>query len=390
MVAWSLAIAPAGASPGQTVTNQLTSQELRDGWVLLFDGASLFGWSSSTQANWKAADGTLSASEGESGLLVSNSQFADYVLKVDFRAGPGTNSGVFLRTPPSLGPEEVATRCYEVNIAPPDSPFPTGSLVRRRRAEVSVANGNWRSFEITAEGGRLSVTLDGKKVLDYADPKPVLRGRIGLQWNRGNIEFRNVKLKPLGMASLFNGKDLRGWKVYPKSTARVAPEGWIHLTGGKGQLESQGQYADFTLQLEAMVNGSGLNSGVFFRCIPGEMWNGYESQIHNGCKNGDRTQPADCGTGGIFRRQSARRVVANDKEWFHKTIHADGNHMAVWVNGYQVSDWTDTRKPAENPRQGQRLKAGTIILQGHDPTSDFFFRNIRIAELPPAGAEARK
>ena len=192
------------------------------------------------------------------------------------------------------------------------------------------------------------------------------------------------------MTGLTNGKDLSGWKVYPKSTARVTPEGWIHLTGGKGQLESQGQYADYTLQMEVFVNGSGLNSGVFFRSIPGEMWNGYESQIHNGYKNDDRTQPADCGTGGIFRRQNARRVVANDREWFSQTIHADGNHMAVWVNGYQVSDWSDARKPAENPRQGQRLKAGTIILQGHDPTSDFFFRNIRIVELPPASAEARK
>jgi hypothetical protein len=55
-----------------------------------------------------------------------------------------------------------------------------------------------------------------------------------------------------------------------------------------------------------------------------------------------------------------------------------------------VSDWTDARKPAENPRQGQRLKAGTIILQGHDPTSDFFFRNIRIAELPSASTDLLK
>jgi hypothetical protein len=100
-----------------------------------------------------------------------------------------------------------------------------------------------------------------------------------------------------------------------------------------------------------------------------------------GTNSGDRSQPADCGTGGIFRRQNARKVVANDREWFAKTIHADGPHVAVWVNGYQVSDWTDRRAPAENPRKGLRLKAGTIIFQAHDPTADFFFRNLRIAEL---------
>jgi hypothetical protein len=56
--------------------------------------------------------------------------------------------------------------------------------------------------------------------------------------------------------------------------------------------------------------------------------------------------------------------------------------MAVWVNGYQVTDWTDTRAPDENPRRGRRLEAGTLIIQGHDPTTDLSFRNMRIAELP--------
>lgn len=388
VLACPLMLTMANAAAGQATSNQLTPEELREGWVLLFDGATLFGWTPASKANWKVAEGILSASEGEPGLLVTNAEFADCVLRLEFRAGPGANSGVFLRTPPDPGPDDVASRCYEVNIAPPDNPFPTGSLVKRQRVQTVSANTDWRRIEITADGGRFSVVLDGKRVLDYTDPKPVLRGHIGLQWNGGTIEFRNLQWKPLGMKSLFNGKDLSGWKAYPQSTIRVTPEGWIHLVGGKGQLESQGQYADFTLQLEAMVNAPSSNSGVFFRCIPGEMMNGYESQIHNGYKNGDRAQPADCGTGGIFRRQNARRIVANDKEWFHKTIHADGNHMAVWVNGYQVSDWTDTRKPAENPRKGLRLKAGTLILQGHDPTSDFLFRNLQVATLPPANADA--
>ena len=110
---------------------------------------------------------------------------------------------------------------------------------------------------------------------------------------------------------------------------------------------------------------------------------GYESQIHNGMHGGDRNRPNNGGTGGIFRRQEARRVVANDFEWFHKTIVADGPHMAVWVNGIQVSDWTDDREPHQNPRKGKRLEKGTIILQGHDPTTDLSFRNLRIVEMAP-------
>jgi hypothetical protein len=130
------------------------------------------------------------------------------------------------------------------------------------------------------------------------------------------------------------------------------------------------------------VNGDGLNSGVFFRTLREGRWAGYESQINNRMKDGDPTKPADFGTGGIYRRQPARRVVAKDHEWFTNTIVADGPHMAVWVNGYQVSDWTDTRPAKESAREGLRLKGGAIAIQGHDATTDFLFRNIRVVELP--------
>ncbi len=361
----------------------LTEQELAEGWILLFDGQTLFGWKPATQANWQVRDGAITVTDGEPGLLCTTSQFGDYVLQVEFRAESGTNSGVFLRTLPK--PEDVTSDCYELNIASAKTnEFPTGSFVRRKRAEESVDDTQWHRFEVTARGGHFVVKLDGRPVLDYTDPQPVRRGHIGLQYNRGAVAFRNIKLKPLGTVSLFNGKDLSGWKTYPEleTKATVTPEGWLRIEGGRGQLESEGRYADFTLQLEVFVNGDGLNSGVFFRSIPGELMNGYESQIHNGFRDGDRTKPTDCGTGGIFRRQNARRVVADDRQWFTKTIHVDGPHMAVWVNGYQVTDWTDTRPPHENPRKGLRLEAGTIIFQGHDPGTDLMFRNIRIAELP--------
>ena len=130
------------------------------------------------------------------------------------------------------------------------------------------------------------------------------------------------------------------------------------------------------------MGGAGLNSGIFFRSIPGDPMNGYEAQIHNVFLEGDRTKPKDCGTGGIFRRKNARKVVADDFEWFPMTIHVDDKHMAGWVKGIPVSDWTDNRAPDENPRKGLRLEAGTIIIQGHDPTTDFSFRNLRITELP--------
>lgn len=364
--------------------NTLTPEEIADGWILLFDGQTDYGWQAASKANWKVADGAISVDSGEMGLLHTTSQFADYVLKVDFRNPPGTNSGVFLRTP--AVPTNPAADCYELNIAAPAvSPFPTGSFVNREKARAVPESAEWRTFTVKAEGGHFTVGLDGRTVLDYTDSRPLARGFIGLQFNKGRVEFRNVKLKPLGLESLFNGHDLTGWKVFPgkASVFSVTPEKALNVKNGSGQLESQGQFGDFVLQLEIFSNGKHLNSGIFFRCIPGEYQQGYESQIQNGFKDGDRTQPIDCGTGGFYRRQNARRVVSNDFEWFAKTLVVSGDHMATWINGYQVSDWTDTRPANDNPRAGLRLKAGTLAIQGHDPTTDLSFRKLRIAEMAP-------
>ena len=75
--------------------------------------------------------------------------------------------------------------------------------------------------------------------------------------------------------------------------------------------------------------------------------------------------------------------MADDLKPFYMTIHADGPHVATWVDGIQVCDWIDTRDPDLNPRRGLRLTPGTIIIQGHDPTTDLLFRGFNIAKLPP-------
>ncbi|RIK81380.1 MAG: DUF1080 domain-containing protein [Planctomycetota bacterium] len=369
--------------------NTLTHEEIADGWILLFDGESLFGWEAATKADWRVADGAIVVSSGEPGLLNTTSRFADYVLKVDFRSAKGTNSGVFLRT--DKKPKNPKEGCYELNIADfGTTPFATGSLVSRgEKAKVAenLDSAEWQSFEVRCEGKHINIRVDGKQVLDYTeelDPKPSLVGHVGLQLNSGKVEFRNVKLKPLSQKPLFNGKNLDGWVPHPdlKNAFSVGAEGVLHAKGGKSQLESTTKFGDFTLQLAARANAPRNNSGLFFRSIPGEVMNGYECQLQNCYGKDDKPNPVDCGTGGICRRAIARKLVAKDGEWFHLALVADGPHMAAWVNGYQVSDFTDTREPHANPRNGLRTVPGTFILQAHDETTDFSFRNIQAAELP--------
>ncbi len=372
------------ALPATADPQLLTHAQLEAGWLRLFDGETLYGWQATSDANWHVDGRELVADQGAPGLLLTTTAFSNYVLKLQFRAGSDSNSGIFLHA--MQDSTNVARDCYEVNVAGADDPFPTGSLVQRLKASAAPPSPRaaWRTFEIVVHGPRVVVRLDGQQVVDYVDTDPIRRGRIGLQYRSGNVRFRDIMLKPLGMRALFNGRDLTGWRTDQalNSAISVTDEGALHIQNGKGQVETEEAFADFVFRTEIFCNGTELNSGVFFRCIPGDLWMGYESQIHNGFHQNDRNRPSNCGTGGIFRRQDARRVMADDYEWFHMTIVADGSHMAVWVHGIQVSDWTDTRPAHPNPRQGKRLEAGTILLQGHDPTTDLSFRDLSVVEMP--------
>ena len=258
-------------------------------------------------------------------------------------------------------------------------------MVARSKCDLKIDSSQWHHFRILADGPKIKVWLDDEKASEYIDPNPIGRGYIGLQLNSGPCAFRNISIKPINNQSLFDGTDLTQWDTAQSldSKFEVNDNEELHIIGGRGQLESKAQFGDLTFSLLCKTNREGLNSGVFFRSIPGQLMNGYESQIQNQFKNGDRTQPVDCGTGGIFRRIDARRVNANDNEWFRKTIIATGPHVSVWVNGYQVTDWTDGRKPNPNPRNGLRLDKGTIILQGHDPTTDILIKDVVVKEIVP-------
>lgn len=384
-----------GAEP-----NTLTPEQIAAGWINLFDGETLFGWQPTSDANWKVENGEIRVSSGKEGWLMTTSEFADYELHVEFKAPAMTNSGIFLRTP--LEPKDPTKDCLEINVAPPTNPFPTVSLVGRNVLPASPRtnfpndpiidpwDGNWHAFDLLLKSDVILVLIDGrhssrvklsKRADGSADIFPI-RGRIGLQFREGEVAFRNIRLKPLGLKAMLEGEVLTGWRAdeLRNSKFEVAGEE-LKVTGGPGELETEAAYGDFVLQLNCFVDGDALNSGVFFRSIPGEFANGYESQIHNGVEDNNPTKPVDAGTGAIYRRTVARRVVSKDREWFTKTIVATGPHIATWVNGYQVTDWTDDRKPDPNPRKGLRTDPGTISLQAHDPTTNLRFRNLRIAEL---------
>jgi hypothetical protein len=387
-----VAEAAAAVEAVEFVAPPLTAQEIQQGWISLFDGRSLFGWDIPTVSNWHVEDGAIVVDSGEKSLLLTPFELDDFELRCDFHLSAGGNSGLFLRT--AANATNPATDTYELNICDSHPTHKTGSLVARFAAEgVPTVEGAWHTYRVLCEGARIQVWLDEKPIVDFTDTSGGIRltGKLGLQMNEGRAAYRNVCVRPLKFRPLLNGTDTAGWKIVPGSKSRFdVIEGVLHVSDGPGFLETVETFGDFAVKVEARINGDGLNSGLFFRAKTGTEEapsHGYEMQLHNGTKNGDRSQPADFGTGAIFRRVPARYVVGNDREFITAVLIAQGDRFASWVNGYQVVNWQDTRKPDDNPRQGRRLEAGHLSLQGHDPTTDLDFRSVDVHAFqvtPPA------
>lgn len=164
-------------------------------WVSLFDGKTMKGWTNQGDANWRVADETLTADAGEVGLLTTTEKYENYELEVEFKAAINTNSGVFLNSEAKV--KDEAVECYEINIAPPANPFPTGSIVKHVKVEGEGEKDEWRSYKLKVEKGTVTVILDGKKLVEHKMEKPRPAGYIGLQKNAGKISFRKIRVRTL-------------------------------------------------------------------------------------------------------------------------------------------------------------------------------------------------
>lgn len=373
---------------------RLTAEEVKAGWLQLFDGETTFGWTIDGDARAEKY-GLILGGDRET-LATFTTPFYCFDFQVEFRARG-----------------QAAPRLYLLQNG-------ERQYTHELRCLVLVERRDWDQAQIKMDRGENGVvteiyrSVDGAGNVTQTTPKVVEKPApttLAFHIPAGTtLVVRLAKLQPLRSQSLFNGKDLTGWKVHPgkKSKFTVTDQGELNIKDGPGDLQSEKAFGDFVLQLECISNGKHLNSGVFFRCRPGEYQNGYEAQIRNQftaeptqkyvieefdqktnklvAKKEIKGTAVDYGTGAIYRRQPARKEVAKDGEWFTLTIIAHGKHLATWVNGIQVTDWTDNRPLSDNARNGCRLAAGPISLQGHDPTTALSFRNFRALEYPTGEA----
>jgi hypothetical protein len=174
---------------------------VNDGSTVLINGtAGLDNWNPVGEANWRAQDGAIVADKKagkDIGYLVSKNSYTDFAIHAEFWVSDDANSGIFLRC---ADPKNIGSKtCYEVNIYDrrPDPSFGTGAIVDVASVSpMPKAGGKWNTFDITAQGAHLTVTLNGIRTADAHDSR-LASGPFALQYDAGVVKFRNVTIRPL-------------------------------------------------------------------------------------------------------------------------------------------------------------------------------------------------
>jgi hypothetical protein len=202
--------------------------EEKDGFTPLFDGKTLEGWTfivkpdkdgkrADPKATWSVANGMIHCTGKPNGCLVTQKDYADYVLKVKWRwpaEGRGGNSGVLLHVqdekywPTSIEAQMLVGRAGDLLLTnPPDAKL-EGENSRQdpklercfRRVEtkepVEKKLGEWNEMEVTCRGGDIMLVINGITVNEGKNGN-LHSGRIALQSEGAELDFKDIRIKSL-------------------------------------------------------------------------------------------------------------------------------------------------------------------------------------------------
>ncbi len=202
---------------GADEANEILQSHRNDGFAPLFNGEDLTGWSGAVD-NYEVQNGAIRCKEGQGGVLFCQDQFGDFVARVEFKLPPGGNNGLAIRYPGSA--DAAYSGMCELQVL--DTEHPKYANLDPRQAHGSAygmiaahrgylrETGEWNFQEVTVQGSKLKVELNGTVILDgdladvtefMADSphpgKDLKRGHFGFAGHGDAVEFRGVAIKPL-------------------------------------------------------------------------------------------------------------------------------------------------------------------------------------------------
>ncbi|HPN35728.1 MAG TPA: DUF1080 domain-containing protein [bacterium] len=185
-----------------------------------------------------------------------------------------------------------------------------------------------------------------------------------------------------GWFVLFDGKTLDGWRASENAGTFTVRDGMIVVHGERSHLYYVGPVnnADFkNFEFKAQVKTEpGANSGIYFHTAWQETgWPalGYETQINNSHSDWKRTSS-------IYDVVNVKEAPAKDNEWFTQHIIVRDKHVIVKTNGKVIVDYTEPENVERPEWPGRRISHGTFCLQGHDPKSVVYYKDIKVKPLP--------
>ena len=173
-----------------------------------------------------------------------------------------------------------------------------------------------------------------------------------------------------GWNSLFNGKDLSGWRIGDNGDFKVEDRA-IVVRGARAYLFTEEEFENFDFKCEAKTE-PGSNSGIFFHTpfVEGGTPPSYEVQVN--CSHRDPVK-----NGSLWGVVKSYDPIAKDNEWYTLQITVLGKNIVTRVNDRVVVDYTE---PA-GVTGSRRLGKGHLAIQAHDPKSVIRYRNLHVKRL---------
>ena len=180
--------------------------------------------------------------------------------------------------------------------------------------------------------------------------------------------------------SLFDGKTLNNWKVGNNAGTFTIEDGMIVVNGPVAHLFYDGdvnnhQFKNFEFKADVMTT-PGSNSGIYFHTEyqrGGWPAKGYEVQVNNSHTDWRRT-------GSLYGINDVKEVYVKDNEWYTEYIKVQGKRIVIKINDKTVVDYIEPDS-VQLKRSNRKLSSGTFALQGHDPKSKVYYKNIFVKPL---------
>ncbi|MEY4938902.1 MAG: hypothetical protein RIQ93_637 [Verrucomicrobiota bacterium] len=187
--------------------------------------------------------------------------------------------------------------------------------------------------------------------------------------------------------SMFNGKDLTGWKSNEEVPGVfTVAKGVLKVGGGRTHLfygaDGNAKFKNFEFKAKVMTT-RGSNSGIYFHTeYVGKGWpvKGFECQVNT-------THTDQKKTGGLYAvKDVMNNAPSKDDEWFDYYIKVQGRRVLIQINGKTTVDWTqpadwDPTVSLKNMDE-RKIGEGTFCLQGHDPKSVTYYKDLFVRALP--------